>query len=94
MIEHTFFLPIFTAAIDEKYFKLKCFCSLIRHHFWKVTNWMKRQIGTVNLAKQATNMGVNLCKYFQPHCALLGGGGVKIGCCCTLSRNRPREVCI
>ena len=56
---------------------------------------MKRQIGTVNLAKQATNMGVNLCKYFQPHCALLGGGGVKIGCCCTLlSGNRPREVCI
>ena len=50
---------------------------------------MKRQIGTVNLAKQATNMGVNLCKYFQPHCALLGGGGVKIGCCCTLTRNRP-----
>ena len=53
---------------------------------------MKRQIGTVNLAKQATNIGVNLCKYFQQHCALLGGGGVKIGCCCTLTRNRPREV--
>lgn len=53
---------------------------------------MKRQIGTVNLVKLATNIGVNLCKYFQPHCALLGGGGVKIGCCCTLTRNRPREV--
>ena len=27
MIEHTFFLPIFTAAIDEKYFSLLKLCK-------------------------------------------------------------------
>ena len=31
MIEHTFFLPIFTAATDEKYFSQNMFSSLL---FW------------------------------------------------------------
>ena len=50
----------------------------------KVRTLWKDKLKLWILAKQATNMGVNLCKYFQPHYALLGGGGVRIGCCCTL----------